>query len=77
MVHGGFTHEALRPYVLYEFLPGHDTIAVRDKISEDIEYLRLNLTRCPSTPEFIELGVEDVVAKKILHGHPPHHNCRR
>jgi hypothetical protein len=33
-------------------------------IGEDIEHLRFNLTQSTNTPEFIELGVEDILAKQ-------------
>jgi hypothetical protein len=71
MVHGGLTHKALRPYVLHKFLLAHDTVAMRDKVAENIEHLRFKLAQCPSTPEFVELGVEGVVIKEIEHGHLP------
>src|SRR5262249_5660420 len=43
MVHGGLTHKALRPYVLYQFLLAHDTVAMRDKVGKNIKHLRFKL----------------------------------
>jgi hypothetical protein len=73
MIQSSPTHEAFRPDVLYDLLSGHDTVTVRDEIGEDIEHLRFNRIQDISTPECVEPGVEDILAKKINHGHSP---CR-
>src|SRR5262245_58162759 len=69
MVQGGLTDKTVGPHVLLEFLAGDNTIAMRQKIGQNIEHLRFNAAEDTGAPEFIALGVEAVVGKSVLHGH--------
>jgi hypothetical protein len=43
------------------------TVAVRNKVSQDIEHLWLEFARLAGTAEFIQSGVEFVVPKDVDH----------
>lgn len=55
--------------MLQEFLPGNDTITMRDEIEENIENLRLDGAQCSRVTEFVEFGMQGVVIEKVYHSY--------
>jgi hypothetical protein len=47
------------------------TVAVRNKVSKDIEHLWFEFARLAGTAEFIQSGVEFIVPKDVDHACPP------
>jgi hypothetical protein len=66
---GGLSDEPAGPQLLEELFFGHDPVAVLEEISQEIEYLRLELDQLAGRAQLIAPWVELILLKGI--DHPP------
>jgi hypothetical protein len=62
-----FANKLVGPELGQEFVFGDHPITVLDEVEQDVEHLWLKLAELASMAEFVELGVECVVAKDVAH----------
>jgi hypothetical protein len=56
-----------RPHLLEQFVFGHNTVAVRQQIGQDVAFLGPQRYQHAGPLQLIALGVEEIVTKTVAH----------